>query len=69
MTSSSSSSNSVAEKLTMRRVFTDVVRREGFFALYRGVWARILSVAPGSAISFYAYESIRKSGVLRLEDE
>jgi len=67
--SSSSSSNSVAEKLTMRRVFTDVVRREGFFALYRGVWARILSVAPGSAISFYAYESIRKSGVLRLEDE
>jgi len=67
--SSSSSSNSVAEKLTMRRVFTDVVRKEGFFALYRGVWARILSVAPGSAISFYAYESIRKSGVLRLEDE
>ena len=59
----------VVEKLTMRRVFTDVVRREGFFALYRGVWARILSVAPGSAISFYAYESIRKSGVLRLEDE
>ena len=59
----------VAEKLTMRRVFTDVVRKEGFFALYRGVWARILSVAPGSAISFYAYESIRKSGVLRLEDE
>ena len=60
---------SVVEKLTMRRVFTDVVRKEGFFALYRGVWARILSVAPGSAISFYAYESIRKSGVLRLEDE
>jgi len=59
----------VVEKLTMRRVFTDVVRKEGFFALYRGVWARILSVAPGSAISFYAYESIRKSGVLRLEDE
>ena len=67
--SSSSSSISVAEKLTMRRVFSAVVRREGFFALYRGVWARILSVAPGSAISFYAYESIRKSGVLRLEDE
>jgi len=59
----------VVEKLTMRRVFTDVVRKEGFFALYRGVWARILSVAPGSAISFYAYESIRKSGALRLEDE
>jgi len=81
MTSSSSSDSSsaktkagvrrgnVVEKLTMRRVFTDVVRKEGFFALYRGVWARILSVAPGSAISFYAYESIRKSGVLRLEDE
>ena len=55
--------------MTLRTVFKDVVRKEGVLALYRGVFARVLSVAPGSAISFYAYESIRKSGALRLEED
>ena len=54
--------------LTLKMACVDVVKTEGVLALYRGVWARILSVAPGSAISFYAYESIRKSGMLRLDD-
>ena len=55
--------------MTLRTVFKDVVIKEGVLALYRGVFARVLSVAPGSAISFYAYESIRKSGALRLEED
>ena len=54
--------------LTLKMACVDVVKTEGVLALYRGVWARILSVAPGSAISFYAYESIRKGGMLRLDD-
>ena len=68
MTNNNNNNNN-KKVMTLRTVFKDVVRKEGVLALYRGVFARVLSVAPGSAISFYAYESIRKSGVLRLEDD
>ena len=68
-TMTNNNNNNNKKVMTLRTVFKDVVRKEGVLALYRGVFARVLSVAPGSAISFYAYESIRKSGVLRLEDD
>ena len=68
MTNNNNNNNN-KKVMTLRTVFKDVVRKEGVLALYRGVFARVLSVAPGSAISFYAYESIRKSGALRLEDD
>ena len=68
MTNNNNNNNN-KKVMTLRTVFKDVVRKEGVLALYRGVFARVLSVAPGSAISFYAYESIRKSGALRLEED
>ena len=68
-TMTNNNNNNNNKVMTLRTVFKDVVRKEGVLALYRGVFARVLSVAPGSAISFYAYESIRKSGALRLEDD
>ena len=68
MTNNNNNNNN-KKVMTLRTVFKDVVRKEGGLALYRGVFARVLSVAPGSAISFYAYESIRKSGALRLEED
>ena len=66
-TMTNNNNNNNKKVMTLRTVFKDVVRKEGVLALYRGVFARVLSVAPGSAISFYAYESIRKSGALDLE--
>ena len=68
MTNNNNNNNN-KKVMTLRTVFKDVVRKEGVLALYRGVFARVLSVAPGSAISFYAYESIRKSGALPLEED
>lgn len=68
-TMTNDNNNNNKKVMTLQTVFKDVVRKEGVLALYRGVFARVLSVAPGSAISFYAYESIRKSGALRLEDD
>ena len=68
-TMTNNNNNNNKKVMTLRTVFKDVVRKEGVLALYRGVFARVLSVAPGSAISFYAYESIRKSGALRLEED
>ena len=68
-TMTNNNNNNNKKVMTLQTVFKDVVRKEGVLALYRGVFARVLSVAPGSAISFYAYESIRKSGALRLEED
>ena len=68
-TMTNNNNNNNKKVMTLRTVFKDVVRKEGVLALYRGVFARVLSVAPGSAISFYAYESIRKSGALPLEED
>jgi solute carrier family 25 citrate transporter 1 len=40
-------------------IMRDVVRREGVGALWTGASARVLAIAPGSAVSFYVYESIK----------
>ena len=47
--------------MTMQSAFLNVLRTDprGGFGLYRGVLARILAIAPGSAISFYVFESLR----------
>ena len=40
-------------------VMRDVARREGVAALTAGAGARVLAVAPGSAVSFFVYETIK----------
>ena len=47
-------------------VMRDVARREGVAALTAGAGARVLAVAPGSAVSFFVYETIK--GWLGTED-
>tara|TARA_B100001741_G_scaffold278409_1_gene250398 strand:- start:549 stop:692 length:144 start_codon:yes stop_codon:yes gene_type:complete len=46
----------------MRSVLARVVEREGVRGLFAGVNARVAAVAPGSAISFYVYETLKQSG-------
>jgi solute carrier family 25 citrate transporter 1 len=43
-------------------VLRDVLKREGARGLFAGVGARIAAVAPGSAISFGVYETLKQSG-------
>ena len=51
-----------ANSASMRSVLANVVEREGFRGLFAGVTARVAAVAPGSAISFYVYETLKQSG-------
>jgi solute carrier family 25 citrate transporter 1 len=50
------------ESSSLVHVLSDVIRREGFKGVFAGVGARVAAVAPGSAISFFVYESLKKSG-------
>lgn len=50
------------ESSSLVHVLSDVIRREGFKGVFAGVSARVAAVAPGSAISFFVYESLKKSG-------
>lgn len=50
------------ESSSLVHVLSDVIRREGFKGIFAGVGARVAAVAPGSAISFFVYESLKKSG-------
>ena len=50
------------ESSSLVRVLSDVIRREGIAGVFAGVGARVAAVAPGSAISFFVYESLKKSG-------
>ena len=43
-------------------VLRDVFKREGARGLFAGVGARVAAVAPGSAISFGVYETLKQSG-------
>ena len=43
-------------------VLRRVLEREGVWGLFAGVGARVASVAPGSAISFGVYETLRQRG-------
>lgn len=35
------------------------MRKEGFFAFYKGLTPRLLRVAPGQAITFMVYEKVK----------
>lgn len=43
---------------------TQLIKEEGFRALYKGITPRVMRVAPGQAVTFTIYELVRK----RLED-
>jgi solute carrier family 25 protein 33/36 len=38
----------------------DVVRKEGFWALFKGVGPNVIGVAPSKAVYFYAYSSCKR---------
>lgn len=42
------------------RVFTQILREEGWRAFYKGLTPRLLRVAPGQAITFMVYERIQQ---------
>jgi solute carrier family 25 citrate transporter 1 len=35
------------------------MRKEGFFAFYKGLTPRLLRVAPGQAVTFMVYEKVK----------
>lgn len=43
----------------IRAIATDMVRREGVHAFYKGITPRIMRVAPGQAVTFTVYESVK----------
>ena len=47
---------------SLRGVLRDVLKREGARGLFAGAGARVAAVAPGSAISFGVYETLKQSG-------
>ncbi|RUS23542.1 hypothetical protein BC938DRAFT_474976 [Jimgerdemannia flammicorona] len=40
-------------------VTTEIIRKEGYGAFYKGLTPRLLRVAPGQAITFMVYEKVR----------
>lgn len=38
---------------------TEIVRKEGFLAFYKGLTPRLLRVAPGQAVTFMVYEKVK----------
>ena len=47
-------------KVTSSQLLKDLWAREGWRGLFAGTWARVLSIAPGSAISWMLYEKLIK---------
>ncbi|XP_066590260.1 calcium-binding mitochondrial carrier protein SCaMC-2 isoform X3 [Prorops nasuta] len=46
---------------TMLGVFKDILHKEGFFGLYRGLTPNFLKVAPAVSISYVVYEHFRRA--------
>lgn len=42
-----------------KTVTTDIMRKEGFLAFYKGLTPRLLRVAPGQAVTFMVYEKVK----------
>ncbi|KAI8984181.1 mitochondrial carrier domain-containing protein [Mycotypha africana] len=42
-----------------KAVTTEIMRKEGFFAFYKGLTPRLLRVAPGQAVTFMVYEKVK----------
>ena len=40
-----------------RNALVQIVRNEGFFGLYKGIWPQLLSMGPTSAIQFACYST------------
>lgn len=41
------------------RISKDLIKEEGFAALYKGITPRVMRVAPGQAVTFTVYEYVR----------
>ncbi|CCC71367.1 hypothetical protein NCAS_0H00570 [Naumovozyma castellii] len=52
------SSNSAWKKIYI--IGTQLIKEEGFRALYKGITPRVMRVAPGQAVTFTVYEFVRK---------
>jgi solute carrier family 25 citrate transporter 1 len=42
-----------------KTVTSEIMKKEGFFAFYKGLTPRLLRVAPGQAVTFMVYEKVR----------
>ncbi|KAF1801050.1 mitochondrial carrier domain-containing protein [Mucor lusitanicus] len=42
-----------------KTVTSEIMRKEGFFAFYKGLTPRLLRVAPGQAVTFMVYERVK----------
>lgn len=42
-----------------KTVTSDIMRKEGFLAFYKGLTPRLLRVAPGQAVTFMVYEKVK----------
>lgn len=42
------------------RIGRDLIKEEGFAALYKGITPRVMRVAPGQAVTFTVYEFVRE---------
>lgn len=52
------------EKLGMVKVFDIIVKEDGYFGLYRGLWPHLLKFLPVGGITFLTYEVfIKKFGI------
>lgn len=40
-------------------VTSEIIRKEGLFAFYKGLTPRLLRVAPGQAVTFMVYEKVK----------
>lgn len=43
----------------LKFVTSEIMRKEGFRAFYKGLTPRLLRVAPGQAVTFMVYEKVR----------
>ncbi|ORE09148.1 mitochondrial carrier [Rhizopus microsporus var. microsporus] len=53
----SSASGSGFERF--KTVTSEIIKKEGYFAFYKGLTPRLLRVAPGQAVTFMVYEKVR----------
>lgn len=65
-------STSLEKQSGMRKIVligTQLLKEEGFRALYKGITPRVMRVAPGQAVTFTVYEYVRdhleKTGIFK----
>ncbi|GMH44309.1 hypothetical protein BSKO_12243 [Bryopsis sp. KO-2023] len=49
-----------AERLTIREVVADVLKKEGVLGLYRGVGPTLLGILPYAGLKFYIYQTLKQ---------